>query len=45
MGVDINLIEPIGGVSTAMYDGFRVGEVNGGFVEMNLEYVVTKLAD
>ena len=45
LGVDLNIIEPIGGVSAAMYDGVRIGEVHAGFVEMHLESVVKKLAD
>ena len=45
MGVEINIIEPIGGVSASMDGGVRVGEVHDGFVEMYLESLVTKLAN
>ena len=45
MGVELHIIEPVGGVSADMDDGVRVSEVHGDFVEMHLELVVTKLAD
>ena len=45
LGVDFNIIDTIGGVSAVMHGGVRIVEVHGGFVEMNLESVVTKLAD
>ena len=45
LGVDLNIIDPIGEISAAMDGGVIVGEVHGSFVEMHLESVVTKLAD
>ena len=45
IGVEINILDPIGGVSADMDGGVRVREVHGCFVEMNLESVVKKLSD
>ena len=45
MGVEINIIDPIIGLSADIDNGVRVGEVHGSFVEIHLESVVTKLAD
>ena len=42
MGVELNIVEPIGGVSDSMDGGVRVGDMCGVFVEMHLESVVTK---
>ena len=45
MGVELNIMEPIGEVYAAMDNGVRVGKEHGSFVEIHLESVVTKLVD
>ena len=41
LGVELNIIDPIVGIYSAMDGGVRVGEVNGGFVKIHLEFVVS----